>query len=310
MTCLRGIMAASSPLESSATSEMPAVPGKDILPALEPAASPPRIEFGVVTHAGRVRKNNEDHFAVVERARSRKILHTSLRPSDVKLPDDHAYVMVVADGLGGGNCGELASELVLRFGWELVSRQPSWLMKFKPEVWPKVQEKLRQFAEEIQLHMREYTKHYKSAAGMGTTWTCGYVVDWHLIVAHVGDTRAYLYRRGALDQLTTDHTMAQKLIEMGLPEQDTTKFRHILTNAFGCDNEHVTIDSSYHELQDGDRLLICSDGLYDMLPNDLIRRELERQANPQEACDVLLNLALEAGGKDNVTMVIADFHAT
>lgn len=269
----------------------------------------PRVEFGAITDPGKVRKNNEDHYAVVRRTRSRKILLTSLNAQSCELPNDEAYVLIVADGLGGGNCGEVASELVLRFGWDLASRQAQWLMKFDPRDWPKIQETLKRIAEQIQEQMLAHSRKDAATAGMGTTWTCAYVVGWHVIIAHVGDSRAYLSRRDKLLHLTTDHTMAQKLIEMGLPTEDTTKFRHILTNAFGCDNDKVSIESAYHQLEPGDRLLLCSDGLYDMVSDEQLRAALNSIHPAQRTCESLRDQALAAGGRDNVTIVVADFHA-
>lgn len=298
---------ATSSSESSGTSHPTVIPSSIADQPTDEMLTQPRIEFGAVTDPGKLRKNNEDHFAVVRRTRSREILLTSLRAEPNDLPSDHAYVLIVADGLGGGNCGEVASELVLRFGWYLTGQQPRWLMKFDPSQWPEVEKTLKGFAEEMQHLLREHSRRDAATAGMGTTWTAAYVVGWHVIIAHVGDSRAYLHRKGTLQRLTTDHTMAQKLIDMGLPREDTTKFRHILTNAFGCDNDQVAIESGYHALQPGDRLLLCTDGLYDMLADEQLGELLNTVRPAQKTCDELRDRALAAGGRDNVTVVVADF---
>lgn len=267
----------------------------------------PQVSFGAASHLGLVRENNEDNYAVVQRTRSREMLLSSLQPDPEDFRSDHAYVLIVADGMGGGRAGEVASEMVLRLGWELVARHPSWLMRFEPRIWPEVRERLEEFATNLQQLISDYSRTDPKLTGMGTTWTCAYVVGWHVIIAHVGDSRAYLWQRGKLTQLTKDQTMAESLIRNGLPASETLRYRHILTNAFGCDHDHIFLESHYHRLGPGDRLLLCSDGLYDMVSDDVIARELASTVTPQQACDRLRDAALAAGGRDNVTVVVADF---
>lgn len=267
----------------------------------------PEITFGAASDVGRVRENNEDNYAVVRRSRGRELLLGSLPPDPQLFREDSAYVVVVADGMGGGRAGEIASEMVLRLSWELVARQPSWLMRFEPRLWPEVQERLKEFAVNLQQLLSEYSRTDPRLEGMGTTWTCAYVIGWHVIVAHVGDSRAYLWHSGRLTQLTSDHTMAESLIRSGLPASETTRYRHILTNAFGCDHDHVFMESHYRELGPGDRLLLCSDGLYDMVNDEQIAHELATTVSAQQACDRLKDAALAAGGRDNVTVVVVDF---
>ncbi|MFM8219810.1 MAG: PP2C family protein-serine/threonine phosphatase [Planctomycetaceae bacterium] len=267
----------------------------------------PQLSFGASTHVGLVRENNEDNYAVVHRTRSRELVLSSLPPNPNEFGTDHAYVLIVADGMGGGRAGEVASEMVLRLGWELVGRDPSWLMRFQPQLWPTVRQRLEEFATHLQQLVSDYSRTDPRLNGMGTTWTCAYVLGWHAIIAHVGDSRAYLWQRGKLTQLTKDQTMAESLIRNGLPASETVRYRHILTNAFGCDHDHVFVESHYHELGPGDRLLLCSDGLYDMVSDDVIARELASTVTPQLACDRLKDAALAAGGRDNVTLLVADF---
>jgi protein phosphatase len=136
-----------------------------------------------------------------------------------------------------------------------------------------------------------------------------YTLGWDAILAHVGDSRAYLFRQGELRCLTHDHTLAEQLMRMGLPAADTVRFRSVLTNAFGCGNESVTIESDHLLLEPGDRLMLCSDGLYDMVSDAAIATALAEQPNPQAAAERLRDLALDGGGRDNVTVLVVDFHA-
>src|SRR5262249_21905656 len=107
-----------------------------------PQSPPTTVAFGAGSHVGLRRPNNEDHYAVVQRSRTRKILLTNVETMGVSLPDDDAYAMIVADGMGGYGFGELASELVLRIGWELAGAAPFWVMKFRPGVIDKIREKI------------------------------------------------------------------------------------------------------------------------------------------------------------------------
>jgi len=265
------------------------------------------VACGAASHTGKVRENNEDHFAVVRRTRSREILLTNVDTSDVHLPDDHAYTLIVADGVGGRGFGELASEFVLRFGWELAGQATSWLMKFEPTKWDEVRERVVEYVRRIQAALQEKARSNPKLAGMGTTWTCFYVVGSDAVLGHAGDSRAYLYRQGTLRQLTRDHTFAQELIELGMAAKDTTKFKHILTNSLGGKNDEVHPEIDHIALLDGDRVLLCTDGLTDMATDGEIAAMLQAHADPQAAVDALIRLALDHGGKDNVTAIVADF---
>lgn len=146
--------------------------------------------------------------------------------------------------------------------------------------------------------------------GMGTTLTITYSFFSDLFVAHVGDSRAYLFREGELRQLTHDHTVAQKLADQGeIPQEAVAhhRLRHILTNVLGGHDGPVVTELEQIQLVDRDRLMVCSDGLTDMVSDEDIAAVLRDIEAPQKACDKLLNLALEGGGKDNVTITMARY---
>jgi serine/threonine protein phosphatase PrpC len=126
------------------------------------------------------------------------------------------------------------------------------------------------------------------------------------ILAHVGDSRAYLHRDGTLRQLTRDHTFAQTLREAGVPPAETAQYKHLLVNSFGAHPEEVKIDVEHVVLLHGDRLLVCSDGLTDMVGDDEITATLAANGGAQAASDALIDAALRNGGKDNVTAVVVD----
>ena len=149
-----------------------------------------------------------------------------------------------------------------------------------------------------------------TVTGMGTTLTMAYSMCSDLFVAHAGDSRAYLFRDGRLRQLTRDHTLAQRLVDTGeIPEEALAKhkLRHVLTNVLGGHEGLVVTELQKFQLADRDRLLLCSDGLTDMLDDTTIAAVLGAVDPPQEAADKLLDLALDAGGKDNVTIILARY---
>jgi PPM family protein phosphatase len=264
------------------------------------------FEFGAATHVGLRRTENEDHFAVVRRTRSRKILLTNVNTSGLSLPQDDTYVLIVADGIGGAGYGEVASELILRIGWELASAEPAWVMKLQDGGWLQLREHVTHFAGRMQQELRSHAEADPRLAGMGTTWTCAYLMGSDGLLAHVGDSRAYQFRQGSLKQLTRDHTFARELEDCGVSPEEAAPFQHVLTNAFGAHDEEVRIDVDQLTLQDRDRLLLCSDGLYNMVSDAQITSVLGERLSPAMTCDRLVALALKGGGKDNVTVVLAD----
>src|SRR5262249_51273320 len=145
--------------------------------------------------------------------------------------------------------------------------------------------------------------------GMGTTLTAAGSFGLDLLLVQVGDSRAYLYRAGQLEQLTRDQTLAQELIEEGLLDPDqakTHRSRHVLTNAIGG-QPGVRGEVLKVRLENGDRLLLSTDGLHDLVSNDRIAEILGLHADPKAACRALVEAALDEGGRDNITVVVADY---
>src|SRR5262249_22559632 len=144
---------------------------------------------------------------------------------------------------------------------------------------------------------------------MATTMTLACSSGQDLFLGHVGDSRAYLLRGSDLIRLTRDHTYAQELADAGRIEQrdvERHRFRHVLTRALGPQGDHIQVDVTRIGLQDGDQLLLCSDGLTGMLPEDRIRELLAGQT-ADAACRALIDAALAGGGKDNITVVLARY---
>jgi len=148
--------------------------------------------------------------------------------------------------------------------------------------------------------------------GMGTTLTLGYLLNDYLYVAHVGDSRCYLFRNGILYQLTQDHTLVDEMVRNGAlsPEEATRhRLRHVITNAVGADRPEVKVEVHKVHLQADDGMLLCSDGLTNMVSDQEIAAVFQTEPDPEQACQQLVAQANARGGKDNITVVVARFEA-
>jgi protein phosphatase len=149
-------------------------------------------------------------------------------------------------------------------------------------------------------------------AGMGTTLTMAFCSGRRLFIIHAGDSRAYLFRGGCLEQLTEDHTLVAELVGRGVLSPEEAKRdprRHVVTNVLGGGHPGVRVDVQRVLLEPGDVLLLCSDGLHDMLDDNRVAAILAEAAGPEAACRKLVAQANEAGGRDNVTAIVARFEA-
>ena len=269
-----------------------------------------RVDAAGKSDPGKVRSNNEDHYLVVRRYRGREILVTSL-PKEIFEPiEDQTYVLAVADGMGGRNFGEVASLLALRTGWELGGDEIKWPVKMNEREAEELREKADVFFRLIDQSLHAEVRENPRLAGMGTTLTMCYSTGPELFVMHVGDSRAYFYRDRTLRRLTRDHNLGQLLVDKGKVDPDSPrvkKLRHVLTNCLGGPEEEVDVEVRHCMLADGDRLVLCTDGLTEMVGDEEITRVLDQNPTPADACRVLVDLALERGGKDNVTVVVARY---
>ncbi len=267
-----------------------------------------------LTDRGLVRENNEDHFLIVSLTRLMNVLATNLDPGAVPpLLDEHGYVFVVADGMGGMSSGEVASGLALVTGLELVRDSAKWtLHSDDPSETAALIERMRGYFARVDAQVGRVAAADPKRSGMGTTLTVAYSVGARLFVVHVGDSRAYLLRDGELHRLTRDHTIAQDLADKGAISADQIKghrMRSVLTNYIGGPSEGVTPDVERRSLEDGDRLLLCSDGLHEFVAADAIAGALGGTGDSPAICRALIDLALAAGAPDNVSVIVAIYRA-
>ena len=227
--------------------------------------------FSVVsrTDVGRVRRSNQDALII------------------------GGGVAGVADGMGGHNGGEIASgetrDGILR---ELSGKTPD-------------RQALREAVEKINLEIWDRQEKDASLTGMGTTLTLLWPSETEMLVAQVGDSRAYLIRDGQVRQVTEDHSLVGDMVRRGVLTEEQAAchpMRNYITRAVGTEDT-IEADLFTEERKAGDRWLVCSDGLYSMI-NRAALEELARKENPEEAADALLQAALEGGGRDNITLVL------
>ncbi len=231
------------------------------------------------THVGLVRENNEDALLVRE-----------------------PYLFAVADGMGGYAAGEIASRSTIK-AFEAATHS---LRHEQGE--QSIRATMLEAFDKANTHVYKMAVSNDAYTGMGTTMTALYLPgDGTACCCHVGDSRLYLYREHKLRQLTRDHTLVEDLHAQGkitAEEAFVHPQRHILLRALGV-YEQVQADFFTFSLQEGDRLLLCSDGLSDMLREDEISAILA-YADVEQAADALLERSLDNGGRDNVSLVLLD----
>ena len=238
-----------------------------------------RATSGVTTHVGQVRDGNEDNYVSI----------------------DGLYF--VADGMGGHSAGEVASEIAVRILQEVYT---------DPKVRVSSPGLLADAISTANTAIFMEAMHDSSKAGMGTTLT-GLAVtnapDNQIVVANVGDSRTYLWRHGELRQVTKDHSHVQTLVDRGAITRAEARVhfqRNIVLRAMGIES-WVDIDTFPMTVEDGDRYIMCSDGLVDEADDDEIEAEIRLSVSVQDLADRLVDLANRNGGRDNITVVVVDF---
>lgn len=282
------------------------------IPAPEPDLPATRLSFAAKTHVGLVRSNNEDQYLVVRLRKSLDVLDTSLAPDDgPQLVDQDGYVLLVADGIGGRAGGERASALVVKEATHYLLGAAKWFFRLDdPDEHVRLR-LLREALDRVDRQIIEAGEENPALAGMGTTLTAVSIVGMDLFIVHVGDSRAYHFHDGQLKQLTTDHTLTQELVDEGLitvNQARTHPLHSVLTNALGG-RPGVEADIVRLRVADGDRLLLCTDGLSELVADKKIAELLALHPAPEPACEALVAAALNAGGMDNVTVIVATIHS-
>jgi protein phosphatase len=291
------------------TANLPAQPAAPREPA--GASALVDVDFAALSNPGKVRRNNEDHYIVTRFDRVMKTLLTNLPEGEVPAAyAETVYGFLVADGVGGAVAGEVASRTAIQALVDLVIETPDWIMRLDKPLAEEVLQRMERRFQKVRDVLVERARVEPALRGMATTMTVACTLGPDLLIAHVGDSRAYLCREGRLSRLTRDQTLAQSLADAGAirPEEVATHpGRHVLTSAIATRGAFVQVEVGRSRLLDGDQLLLCSDGLTEMVDEKAIAAVLKTQGPATDACRKLVDLALQAGGEDNVTVVLGRY---
>lgn len=245
--------------------------------------------FGVRSDKGKVRQINEDSYCVITG-------HTDL-PS----------TFIIADGMGGHNSGEVASKMAVDFISSSLHQNPEMLsgnegMPSLDRISKVIIKLIEKANAEVYANSLEQTINF----GMGTTLILAMLCKNKLFIGHVGDSRVYTVKEGGMERVTTDHSFIEELVRNGTlsrEEAERHPKKHLITRALGCAADLV-VDTYTTELDSGNYLLMCTDGLTNMLSEDEIKDIILTKDNPEAACDELVRCANEKGGEDNITVIV------
>ncbi len=253
-------------------------------PHREPKAQPevvPFIRFGAKTDLGNVRENNEDKYDFFE-------------PTEPVLLAERGSMYAVCDGMGGHSAGQIASELALK----------TLLKAYYNLELPDIDTALHTAVLSANALVREIAQAIPGRRGMGTTLTAAALVEHEAHIVHVGDSRCYLIRGNAVQQVTDDHSYVMEQVRQGLmslQEAQYSPYRNVITRSIGM--EQVEPDIYRVPLEAGDRLVLCTDGLTTHVMDETIA-EVVCTHSPSAAAQHLVEMALEEGGSDNVTVIV------
>ena len=264
-----------------------------------------------VTDIGLKRESNQDSFLIAQLSKSMVIGANSLSiETQTRLFGGICgWLMLVADGMGGHAGGERASSLAVRYLIERLLNNIHWFFQFDRVAEIEFIDSLKKLLRDTHHEIQSEGQRDIALSGMGTTLTMTYLVWPSLYVVHAGDSRCYLIRDGRVELLTTDHTMARRLVESGgmNPEDEaTSRWSNVLWNVLGGkSHEEIKAEVRQVELRRGDHVLICTDGLHRYLNNDTILDVLKRAESCNDCCHEFIHIAKQHGGDDNITVIVA-----
>ena len=262
-----------------------------------------RVDANGLSHPGKVRSVNEDHFAIMTLQKAVQLRATNLNDTTLldRLRKPEVYILVVADGVGGGVGGKIASGVAVKSVVEYLAEAVGCVRDFDAEQENAFLDQLSRAVERGHLRLKEM---FQTQGGPATTLTMVTLVWPRAYVIHVGDSRGYYLRRGSLRQFTRDQTMGDYLVDIGaVTEQHAEKagLYNVLSSAVGGD---LVPSVGVVDLSDGDALLLCTDGLTKHVSDERIA-EIVGSQTAEAAVHSLIDAALDGGGTDNVSVVVA-----
>ncbi|TWU51030.1 Serine/threonine phosphatase stp [Rubripirellula tenax] len=261
------------------------------------------------TDCGRVRETNQDQFLIAQLNKSMRVGSNSLGMEKRVFGSVQGEVLLVADGMGGHAAGEKASQLAIEHLVRRLLSSVHWHFQSETEKEEAFIADLQDLLKDAHTRILLESTRFEDQRGMGTTLTMAYLIWPQLYVVHAGDSRCYLIRNGVADPLTTDHTIARQMVDAGglKPEDEaTSKYSNVLWNVLGGRTSGDLIaEVKRVDLEPGDKIVLCSDGLHRYVRSDALAQVVSENDNPQDACRRLIELANEAGGEDNITVVVS-----
>jgi|SRR5688572_8203727 PPM family protein phosphatase len=272
-----------------------------------PPAANVQVRFGARSWGGPRRSVNDDHFLVLRLGRHQETLLTSLPEGAVpERFDEFAYGMVIADGVG--RSGEAASRLAVTTLAELAIHFGKWNVRIDEPTAEEVMDRGEAFYKDVDLVLAQAGR--EGGLQLEAAMTVVYTAGSELFFAHVGHSRAYLYRDRTLLQMTRDHTLAGEprpraaTVDLGATARD---LHHRLTETIGRAGTAPRIDIERLGLLDGDIVLLCTNGLTDVVDDEGIAGELRQPRTPEEHCQALIHRAIERHASDDVSVVMARY---
>ena len=260
-----------------------------------------------MTDVGQTRDHNEDTFLVAELDGAQAVVFEARLPAPTDLvPGQHGLLFMVADGMGGAASGELASSMASESILDSIKTHWHSTTSRDAESFATV---LRDATEQANSRIHQHSREFPEHRGMGTTATVAGLLGDRLYLAQVGDSRAYVIRKGKAIQITKDQSLMQRLVEAGElteAEAESSERRNIILQALGPD-AHVTVDLTFQQVRRGDTLIICSDGLSGLVRGEEIARLANAERDVEQLCHRLIDRANELGGPDNITVIAAQF---
>jgi len=269
------------------------------------------LDVAALSDCGKVAAHNTDHYLALRLGRLQETLASSLSAGDLPARfEEYAYAMVVADGLGEQGAGARASRVALSTLAHLAVRYGRWNVRVEAEDREAIVNQIEFFSSRLNEAVLDERRLDLRLATMATSLTAVYIAGTELFFAHAGHSKAFLFREGTLIQLTTDHTRASEArppAPVPVSNRARVDMHHVVTETIGASPGSPNLEIDTFPLWSGDRVILCTNGLTDVVSEDRIADVLALQRTPEDDCGRLMELALDAGGPDNITIVTADY---
>lgn len=273
------------------------------------AARPQMVDFDFfgASDIGKERETNQDHFLIAQLHKFMRVEQSSIEFGHCEIGGEPmGTLMFVADGIGGGPAGDIASRMAIEEICRFVLNSMHWLHLDDPSPPKSFVNDLITAIDRSHQVVRKNAQNHAERVGMGTTLTLAYIVWPNLYVVHVGDSRCYHLHQDKLIRITTDQTIGQSLYDQGILKSDQlekSRFGHVLWSCIGATDDPTAVIYQ-RELALGDVVLLCSDGVTKYLSDDQLNGLMSSSLSCSEICDTVIKRCNDAGGSDNISIVM------